>query len=233
MLDTYQYLKEALPRDHSQQRNSKMILHSYVSKGFNPKKILDVGCGNGRSYDLFMELLPESSWCGVDIEISPEVNSRTRKDANFITYDGEILPFDNGHFDLLYSNQVLEHVRKPDIALQETCRVLKKGGLFIGQTSQFEPYHSYSFWNFTVYGFKKIAEDAGLNIIELRPSIDGFTLMERSYNGKHEKYSKYFSEESPLNKEIDILSNKKNHSHQVINHRKLQMCGQFCFVAVK
>jgi len=233
MQDIYNYLKESLPNDHSSQVNSQMILSSFVEQGFDFHNILDFGCGDGRSYDFFKEILPDSNWCGVDIEISPEVNSRTRADATFVSYDGKILPFDNEEYDLVYSNQVLEHVRFPDIALSEIQRVLKEGGYFIGQTSQFEPYHSYSMWNFTIYGFKRIVEEAGLKLIQIRPSIDGFTLMERTYKGRPPGYSKYFSEESPINQEIEKLAISQEKPHRIINHRKLQICGQFCFVITK
>ncbi len=229
----YNELKNVLPTDHARQVNSKDILNAYISNGLNPKRILDFGCGDGRSFDFFRRVLPSSSWCGVDIEISPEVKSRTRDDATFVTYDGRMLPFNENEFDLVYSNQVLEHVRNPDMAMEQVCKVLSPEGLFIGQTSQFEPYHSFSLWNFTLYGFKTIVEDAGMKLLELRPSIDGFTLMERSFKGRPKEYSKYFSEESPLNHEIEELATRQNKTIRIINHRKLQSCGQFCFVIQK
>ncbi len=229
----YNELKNVLPEDHARQVNSKDVLQAYVANGLRPKSILDFGCGDGRSFDFFKQVLPDSSWCGVDIEISPEVKSRTRNDATFVTYNGETLPFDEGEFDLVYSNQVLEHVRNPDMAMKQVCKVLTSKGLFIGQTSQFEPYHSFSLWNFTLYGFKTIVESAGMKLLELRPSIDGFTLMERSFKGRPKEYSKYFSEESPLNKEIEESAILQNKSARIINHRKLQYCGQFCFVIQK
>ena len=233
MQDLYSYLKAALPQDHSRQVNATMVLKSQISKGLNPQNILDFGCGDGRSYDLFKRILPDSNWCGVDIEISPEVSARTRTDAKFVSYDGETLPFEKESYDLVYSHQVLEHVRYPDTVFKEIHRVLQIGGYFIGQTSQFEPYHSYSMWNFTIYGFKRIVEEAGLKLIEIRPSIDGFTLMERTRFGKPKEYSKYFSAESPLNQQIEDLAISQNKSHKIINHRKLQFCGQFCFVISK
>jgi ubiquinone/menaquinone biosynthesis C-methylase UbiE len=128
----------------------------------------------------------------------------------------------------VYSHQVLEHVRKPELALREIARVLEPDGLFIGQTSQFEPYHSYSLWNFTVYGFKRIVEDAGMQLAELRPGIDGFTLMRRTYEGRPPEMSKYFSQESPINEEIEKAAGDKR--TQVRNFRKLLFCGQFAFV---
>ncbi|WP_421881413.1 class I SAM-dependent methyltransferase [Methylibium sp.] len=228
MSDVYDYLKESLPGDHSRQVTAEAVLQARVAKGFAPAKVLDFGCGDGRSIDLFRRVLPQSEWTGVDIAASPEVASRRRQDGRFVTYDGYELPFPDRSFPLVYSHQVLEHVRKPELALREIARVLEPDGLFIGQTSQFEPYHSYSLWNFTVYGFKRIVEDAGLQLAELRPGIDGFTLMRRTYEGRPPEMSKYFAQESPINEEIEKSAGDKR--TQVRNFRKLLFCGQFIFV---
>ncbi|ABM93579.1 class I SAM-dependent methyltransferase [Methylibium petroleiphilum] len=228
MSDVYDYLKESLPGDHSRQATAEAVLQARVAKGFAPAKVLDFGCGDGRSIDLFRRMLPQVDWTGVDIEASPEVASRRRQDGRFVTYDGYELPFPDRSFPLVYSHQVLEHVRKPELALREIARVLEPDGLFIGQTSQFEPYHSYSLWNFTVYGFKRIVEDAGMQLAELRPGIDGFTLMRRTYEGRPPEMSKYFSQESPINEEIEKAAGDKR--TQVRNFRKLLFCGQFIFV---
>lgn len=228
MSDVYDYLKESLPGDHSRQVTAEAVLQARVAKGFAPAKVLDFGCGDGRSIDLFRRVLPQTDWTGVDIEASPEVASRRRQDGRFVTYDGYELPFPDRSFPLVYSHQVLEHVRKPELALREIARVLEPDGLFIGQTSQFEPYHSYSLWNFTVYGFKRIVEDAGMQLAELRPGIDGFTLMRRTYEGRPPEMSKYFAQESPINEEIERTAEGKRIA--VRNYRKLLFCGQFIFV---
>lgn len=228
MSDVYDYLKESLPGDHSRQVTAEAVLQARAAKGFAPAKVLDFGCGDGRSIDLFRRVLPQTDWTGVDIEASPEVASRRRQDGRFVTYDGYELPFPDRSFPLVYSHQVLEHVRKPELALREIARVLEPEGLFIGQTSQFEPYHSYSLWNFTVYGFKRIVEDAGMQLAELRPGIDGFTLMRRTYEGRPPEMSKYFAQESPINEEIERSAEGKRIA--VRNYRKLLFCGQFIFV---
>lgn len=229
MTDIYTFLKPSLPLDHSSQANAGAVLEAQVKAGFRPSTVLDFGCGDGRSIDLFRRVLPEADWTGVDIAGSPEVESRRRQDGRFVTYGGEELPFPDRSFALVYSYQVLEHVRKPELALREIARVLQPGGRFIGQTSQFEPYHSYSLWNFTIYGFKRIMEDAGFRITEMRPGIDGFTLMRRTYEHRPAEMSKYFFHESPVNEEIERRAQDKR--APVRNFRKLLFCGQFVFVA--
>ncbi len=228
MSDIYEYLMNSIPRDHFHQSSGESVLRARAAAGLEAPKVLDFGCGDGRSIDLFREAMPNSDWTGVDIPSSPEVDLRRRTDGRFVTYDGYKLPFPDKHFDLVYSYQVLEHVRKPEMALSEVMRVLRPGGLFIGQTSQFEPYHSYSLWNFTVYGFKRIAEEAGLILDELRPGIDGFTLMRRSYEGRPKHMSRYFTEESPVNQEIEAAA--AGRPVRICNYRKLMMAGQFVFV---
>ena len=227
--DVYEFLKHTLPADHSRQVTVEIELEARVGAGLRAAKVLDFGCGDGRSIDLFRKLLPQSKWTGVDIEASPEVASRRRTDGHFVSYDGYELPFADRSFDLVYTKQVLEHVRKPELALREMARVLTPDGLLIGQTSQFEPYHSYSLWNFTVYGFKRIAEDAGLQVAMLRPGIDGFTLMRRTYEGRPAEMSRYFAEESPINQEIEDAANAARKGEKIKNFRKLMFSGQFIF----
>ena len=226
----YEIMQPHIPGDNSHQSSAAKEVESLLRKGFEAADVLDLGCGDGRSADLFRKLSPSCRWIGVDIEDSPEVNSRVRNDVEFVTYDGEHLPFSDDAFDLVYSYQVFEHVRYPEQVLREVKRVLKPGGIFVGQTSQFEPYHSYSLWNFTIFGFKILVEAAGMRLESIRPGIDGPTLIERSYLGRPKEYSKWFSEESPLNSKIERNCNEAGKSVRVKNFRKLMFCGQFVFV---
>jgi len=232
MQSVYDYLKPAIPSDHCHQTRAIDLVAKKL-QSVRPRIIVDLGCGRGDSVEFFRKLAPEAKWIGVDIAESPEVLQRTRNDAEFVTYDGICLPFEHGSTDLIYTNQVFEHVRYPEALLKEICRVLASDGLAIGQTSQLEPYHSYSYWNFTVYGFKKICEDAGLGMLELRPGIDANTLFRRSYLGRPKEYSKWFKEESPLNVDIEREAKNQKRGAQTVNFRKLMLCGQFCFILGK
>ena len=98
---------------------------------------------------------------GLDLPSSPEVDARARADAEFVTFDGERLPFGDGEFELVFCKQVLEHVRRPEPLLAEVARVLEPGGHFVGSTSQLEPYHSLSVTNFTPYGLARLMGENG------------------------------------------------------------------------
>lgn len=180
---------------------------------------------------IHLKLNPNIKWVGIDIEDSPEVRSRIRNDIEFHSFDGRSLPFPDASFDMLYSNQVIEHVGNPLVLIQEMVHVLKAKGLLVGSTSHLEPYHSYSIWNFTPYGFKKIIEEAGLKVTEIRPGIDAFALILRRLLGAP-TLTNYWWLASPLNRLID-LRRKIRGSYEAANAAKLLFCGQFYFICVK
>ena len=196
-----------------------------------PRMVLDLGCGRGDSVDRFRAHAPDVDWLGIDIADSAEALARQRTDARFVTYDGTTIPLEDGSVDLVYSSQVLEHVRDPEGHLREIARVLRPGGRLIGSTSQLEPYHSRSFWNFTPFGFTVLADAAGLRVRELRPGMDGVTLTLRSHLGRPAGFDRWWTSESPLNAEIDAWALESGASPSAVNLRKLRVCGQFTFLA--
>jgi SAM-dependent methyltransferase len=145
-----------------------------------------------------------------------------------VLYDGVHLPFADDSVPLVYSSQVLEHVRHPEPLLREVRRILQPGGVFIGSTSQLEPYHAGSLWNYTIYGFKVLVEDAGLALEEVRPGIDGISLVQRQWFGKRPEHRAWFAL-SPLNRQIDQEDAAKRRQVKSTNYRKLQYCGHFSF----
>lgn len=225
-----------VPDDHSQQVSAEYYIDYYyrhLKCSSDTTKVMDLGCGDGRSIDLFRHQEPDVQWIGIDIENSPEVRSRNRSDAEFRTFDGVHIPFGDNNFDLIYSKHVFEHVQYPDRLLQEVHRVLKPNGYFMGSTSHLEPYHSYSFWNYTPYGFKSLLAEANLELLEIRPGIDGVSLMIWSGLGGPKFFSSWWVKESPLNQIINLTGKLKQRSHALINAKKLLFCGQFSFLIAK
>ena len=221
-------LGDAIPGDHARQT----LADDYIPALSRPgAKVLDLGCGTGDSVTQFRAVESSVQWVGVDLERSPEVAERTRTDAEFRTFNGIDIPLETASLDAVYCKQVLEHVRFPDLLLRDVARVLKPGGLFAGSTSQLEPFHSLSVGNFTPYGLKLRLGSAGLELAEVRPGIDGLTLVLHRVLGMRSFTRRWWARESPLNRAIDVLARSRGLDAAAANAAKLVVCGQFAFLA--
>ncbi|SDC67390.1 methyltransferase domain-containing protein [Paraburkholderia lycopersici] len=228
MRNEYDELIKLLPDDASQ--GSDMHYVREVLAGAGPLSVVDLGCGAGTSFRQFKTINAQIGWIGIDFE---ESAARRAPDVPFSAWDGHAIPLGDATADVVYAHQLLESVRSPDVVMKEIARVLKPGGYFIGSTSQLEPGVSGSLWNFKPLGFKLIVDDAGLTLMQVRPGIDGATLIARAFLGKPKYMSRYFSSESPLNNYIDTQAAKENLSGKKAAMRKMQYCGQFSFKAKK
>jgi SAM-dependent methyltransferase len=232
--DLGELLAHRIPRDHSRQIVADTYGARYLQGSDRPRapRVMDLGCGRGDSVDQFRALEPAVRWVGVDVERSAEVDDRVRGDAEFVTFDGVQLPFEDATFDLVYCKQVLEHVRHPDPLVREVARVLAGGGWFAGSTSQLEAFHSRSIFNLTPYGLTAVVEDAGLEMVELRPVIDGVTLvMWRALGLPSFFYRWWGPRESPLNRVVELAGRGARLDARTRNQVKLTLCGQFAFLA--
>jgi len=232
----YAYLPLDTARQTTALREALSIIEREFGEGVcNTIHFLDLGCGAGNSFDTFRKSSTCIEWLGMDITVSQEVNSRTRCDATFISYDGINIPLRDASMDIVYSHQVFEHVRRPSELLPQAFRVLKPGGWLVGSTSHLEPYHSRSHWNYTPYGFSSLLNEAGFSDVRVRPGIDGLTLILRrllSY-AKIQLGPWFFEHESPLNVLIEVsgrISGMEIRKRAIL---KLLFCGHFIFIARK
>jgi SAM-dependent methyltransferase len=79
------------------------------------------------------------------------------------------IPVEDGRFDRVVFNQVLEHLPDPSAALRELYRVTKAGGQIICTCPLFYEEHQkpYDFYRYTQFGLKKVFTDAGFAIQRL------------------------------------------------------------------
>jgi SAM-dependent methyltransferase len=224
--DLLAVLGDAVPRE----RVSQALADDYIP-AIAGGSVIDLGCGAGDSVVQFRDVNPDVRWVGVDVEASPEVALRRRTDAEFVTFDGVKLPFEDASFDAVYCKQVLEHVREPGPLLAEVARVLRPGGVLAGSTSQLEPFHSYSTWNYTPYGLKLLLEGAGLTLEEVRPGIDSLAVIVNRGLGMRRVTRRWWAVESPLNRIADAFGRARGLEPRQVNAIKLLLCGQFAFMA--
>jgi SAM-dependent methyltransferase len=102
--------------DRAEQESIQAFVEAYHLKD---KRILEIGCGRGA----FQHLVKD--WIGVDLAVS----AADYLSKPFLAASAEALPFAEGSFDGIWSVAVLEHVPRPEKALQEIARVLKPGGV--------------------------------------------------------------------------------------------------------
>jgi SAM-dependent methyltransferase len=90
--------------------------------------VLEVGVGSGVIAASLAEAVgPEGKVWGVDVR-----DSRVVEGFDFVLTEGTRLPFDDGSFDIVVSNHVVEHVggRGDQLGhLREIARVLREGGI--------------------------------------------------------------------------------------------------------
>jgi len=99
------------------------IYYSIKDHLINTKgKVLDVGCGNSP----YRFLLKDASYYGIDHKVSEEFSMRGQEE-NIEIFEGNTFPKESNSFDMVFHTEVLEHVNKPLVFLQECNRVLKVG----------------------------------------------------------------------------------------------------------
>lgn len=220
----YELIEGVIPDDHARRTEIEDLLQRWETPD---PKVLDLGCGDGRGRAVILGNFPDAAYLGVDVERSPEVDSRQASGDWFHSYDGENLPFADGSFDLVYSRQVFEHVRHPDKVAAEIFRVLRPGGTFIGSLSGLEPYHSLSIFNFTPYGLYRVLQDNGLHLTEMRPGEESTALFVRQLTLRRVSHFRLIY---PL---VDLAAWARRWSARKANYIKLRFAGHLSFVARK
>jgi SAM-dependent methyltransferase len=97
------------------------LIHRHLQPG---DRLLDAGCG--RHLNVCRELVPLAHVVGIDLEETFETRNQEMPFA--VRGDIGALPFPSGHFDMVISRSVVEHLDDPPRVFREFCRVLRPGG---------------------------------------------------------------------------------------------------------
>ncbi len=93
-------------------------------------RILDNGCGLGTYLAAFGRTNPGSARFGLELEFDRALEARATADGIALGV-GEHLPFAANSFDLVFSNEVIEHVADDRVYAAEMVRVARPGGRVI------------------------------------------------------------------------------------------------------
>ena len=97
-------------------------------------KFLDLGCSNGGLTLELAERIGTSEIYGIEIADEWREQLKDKGIKVYWTDLNEVLPLENEAFDVVHSNQVLEHIYNTDLHIKEIHRILKRGGYAIIST---------------------------------------------------------------------------------------------------
>jgi len=115
--------------------------------------VLDLGCGQSPYQFLLDGKLTE--YVGIDISDAEKFDYRN---ADVVPFDGEHIPFPDGHFDAVICTEVLEHVANFQALANEIHRVMKNGGQAIVTVPWSARFHyvPFDFFRYTPSSLSKI-----------------------------------------------------------------------------
>ncbi|MEY2452109.1 MAG: hypothetical protein QOD92_1683 [Acidimicrobiaceae bacterium] len=120
-------------------------------------RVGDFGCGETPYRS---ELPPDAEYVGIDLPGNPK--------ASVVIGPDGVVPLPDASFDLMLSNQVLEHVVDPGRALDECHRLLRPGGSLVLSTHGIMYYHPdpEDYWRWTTVGLEKTVTERGFRVVE-------------------------------------------------------------------
>lgn len=139
--------------------NSSLVFDRYIKGYFKPgMKVLEIG-PNGHPSSFYTAIGDSSvEWQTLDICIDERLT--------YIAEDPYIFPISDNSYDVVFSAQVIEHVRKPWIWIKELARVCRIGGRVVTINPVSWPYHEapVDCWRIYPDGMRALYEEAGLRV---------------------------------------------------------------------
>lgn len=148
--------------DESMHKNSRLLFEKYAAALFTPaSRVLEIG--PDRSPSTYRELAGErfAAWDTLDFAARTDVPLTYRTESE---YD---FPVPSDTYDIVFSAQVIEHVRKPWRWMPELARICRPGGLVITINPVSWHYHEspVDCWRIYPEGMRALSEDAGLEVV--------------------------------------------------------------------
>jgi SAM-dependent methyltransferase len=93
------------------------------------KDVLELGPGHTADVLALAKERGAGRCVGLDVERYVDDGASRARGVELELYDGNRMPYADESFDVVWSSDVLEHVRQPERTLAESHRVLRRGGI--------------------------------------------------------------------------------------------------------
>jgi SAM-dependent methyltransferase len=146
---------------------------SALGDGFVPRSVLDVGCGAGWSMQATRDVYSDAAISGIE---PSAINAQKAREGGFDVTEARLsdVPRDRRH-DLIYSNNVLQHVTEPAGFFRDLAALLAdEGRIVLVLPDASEPSHE-MMWCDQNFSFRPkdlagLAEQAGLHLHAWQPN---------------------------------------------------------------
>lgn len=122
--------------------NARLEMLKYLP--LDAKKVLDVGCGNGILAEIIKNNNKAEVW-GIELMEEEAVEAKKKLDKVFIgSCEDFIKDLPDGYFDVIYFNDVLEHLVDPYSVLEKMKLKLSEKGIIISSIPNVRFYRTFS-----------------------------------------------------------------------------------------
>ena len=176
-------LNSLMPNHHPNRRSYNWLVYSAVDQWLESSKalirgdVVDLGAGVA-PYRGFLTPLG-SSYLTVDWALSQHQIS-----ADIIADLNGALPLESASADTVVSISVLEHLRRPEVFLAETSRILRSDGHLLLQVPWQWMVHEapHDYFRYSPYALRMLLETANFMDISIRPSGGVFSTLALKLN---------------------------------------------------
>lgn len=133
------YLERVYRESEEENRRAILDLVPTVRPG---GRMVDLGCADGTFTMRVAQAAGVTDVHGVEFVDDWAVDARERGVQVLVADLGRPLPYEDASFDLIHSNQVIEHLQRTDLFLMEIRRLLTPAGRAVISTNNLSSWHN-------------------------------------------------------------------------------------------